>query len=190
MNTKIHIKKKNFHIEISFCFLALLCFLFIIDKNFNLLFSLLAILIHEISHLIMMYAFGEKTPKISFCAFELRLGMNTSYLPNHKRFFISLAGPLSNILMYITFFNINNDFANVNLIYGCFQLLPIYSLDGQNILSAVKLPPKILKIISIFFCFLLSSLGFYILMVSKYNFSILIISLLLMYYAIFKSDEA
>ncbi len=181
MKSKIEIKKKFFFVEISFWFIALFAFLFIIDEKLNLAVALTAVLIHEFSHVLAIYLMGERVEKISFCAFNLNINTKLFKLTPLKKFIVAFSGPFVNIFLFSIFNNTFHDFAAVNLIYGCFQLLPINSLDGHTMLSTLNISYKKLKYISIIFCFIMASIGFLVLIQSRFNFSILAVSLMLLY---------
>ncbi len=181
MKSKIEIKRKFFFVEISFWFVALFAFLLVIDEKLNLAMALSAVFIHEASHVLAIVLVGERVEKICFSAFNLNIGAKLYTLTPLKKFIVAFSGPFANILLFISLNKFFPDFAAVNLAYGCFQLLPINSLDGETMLSSFNISINALKIVSVLCCFLLAVLGFIVLLNSRFNFSILAVSLMLLY---------
>ena len=80
-------------------------------------------------------------------------------------------------------------FSGTSLMLGIFNLIPVLPLDGGNILNAILIPRigivkafRISNIISIIFCTILIFLGLYILIISRYNITMLFIAAWLMIY--------
>ena len=108
-----------------------------------------------------------------------------------KIFFILIGGPLANLfgvgILYLLHYVMGNQNTvlsiSENLFLCVFNLLPIESLDGGQILY-IFLSSKfdehksvvILKFVSFVILFPLAIIGFYILLKSKNNFSLLLIS--------------
>ncbi len=86
-----------------------------------------------------------------------------------------------NFIVALVFYNINKDFAITNLAVGRFQILPISSLDGSNALEFLGVSKNTRFIISIITAFFFAFIGFMVLIYSKYNFSILAISVYLIF---------
>ncbi|MFI3326045.1 MAG: hypothetical protein R3Y35_07705 [Clostridia bacterium] len=168
-------------ISISFWFVASLTLMFLLDNGYNALMSLISIIIHELFHILFIYFFGGYVELMKFSLIEINIKTKLDMLKASQKFTIALAGPLSNICLYIVFKKIYNEFAIVNLAIASFQLLPINTLDGDKALEALGISNKIRQILSIFLTFLFALLGFYILLITKYNFSVLVISLFLLF---------
>lgn len=107
---------------------------------------------------------------------------------------ISLAGPLGNLALASVFFVLNpeNQIAiQSNLALGILHLLPIEPLDGglavhaflRGKIAAGK-ADKICLVLSITLLLPLSILGFLILLQTRYNFSLLALSIYLMLYLV------
>lgn len=104
----------------------------------------LFIVFHELAHVFVGSLFGRKIEKIEFslsgvCAsFEKK---RYTYIKNKNTYYslftdllIYIAGPLSNILLAIVFKN-NIIIITINISLAMLNLIPIYPLDGYNILS-------------------------------------------------------
>lgn len=103
--------------------------------------SIIAICIHELSHLIFLRVNGifDVNLKISPLGFSINL-TNNNFIKNEN--LIYLIGSISNIVVSILFYIlsmiINYDviikFANVNFIIGIINLMPAFPLDGAIVL--------------------------------------------------------
>lgn len=112
--------------------------------------------IHEMGHLIIGAILGFK-PKdlsikpigmsISFSApkqdyiIKIRKGNQLAL----KKIFVSLAGPLTNLILILLYYNFNISIFNIprelaiysNILIGIFNLIPIYPLDGGRIVKGI-----------------------------------------------------
>lgn len=179
-------KKIEFHIFqtkiiISFAFVACICLMFLLDNGYNALMSLVSISIHELSHIICILLFGGKLKLMQFSLLEMNIKADEDRLSTFQKFVVAVAGPVSNLILFAIFFGKYKDFAMVNLVIACFQLLPINSLDGDKALEMVGISNKTRQRLSFILAFVFAFIGFYILIKTKYNFSVLIISLYLLF---------
>ncbi len=102
----------------------------------------LFILFHELAHMFVAVSFGIEIKGIKFTASGVCINIDKSKMYSSKmrkssilrNIFIYLAGPLSNFLLALMFRNVKMIF-EVNIFLGCLNLLPIYPLDGYNILK-------------------------------------------------------
>ena len=118
--------------------------------------------------------------------------------------FILLAGPLANVILGTVFYCLYSyfeatcllSFAQANFFLAAFNILPIEPLDGgQTVLNLllrrfeVQIAEKVMLLLSILILFPLAILGFYILLQSTYNFSLLFLSCYLMAVLLFKNKN-
>ncbi|MBR1731857.1 MAG: hypothetical protein IJ725_05440, partial [Ruminococcus sp.] len=110
--------------------------------------------------------------------------------------FITAAGPAVNILLFLIFYYINSQLALVNLFIGAFNLLPAASLDGGQLLYLFltrrltgRISAFIIYIITIIVSIPLFIIGILVLFQSRYNFSLLLISLFLILSLFIKDDK-
>ena len=105
--------------------------------------GLVAIMLHEGSHLVAARLFGVRTQRISLTPFGGLAQMQNA--PTAKAaFFIALAGPILNLLLAqicLLLYKVHPDpllrlFFLANLAIGLFNLLPAYPLDGGRMLHA------------------------------------------------------
>ena len=181
---------------VSFPFLAIFTLLLFTDNNGTILYGIVAAAIHEFGHIVAMIIKKCTPKKISLRAFDINIVDNERVRRSYNDdIFILMAGPLANIFFCLVFYIIYKFTGCVwliKLIYedafiGVFNILPIESLDGGQILFNL-LCRKLSFKTAINFTFLISFmvllpvavLGFYMLIVSKYNFSLLLLSCYLM----------
>lgn len=181
MKNEIVVKCTNLTVKISFGFILILTLMFILDKGHNALMSVTAIMLHELSHIAALLLLGGRIRAVSLSLCHVDINAYKDELSRGSRLLIALSGPGINLIIGFALFNYLKDFALVNLAIGFFQLLPITSLDGDSALEALFVPCKMRKIISLVFCFFTALLGFTVLLNSEYNFSVLIISMYLIF---------
>lgn len=147
---------------------------------------------HESGHIFAIINSGKEISKIKVNAFSIDIEQNYSCnISEKKELFILLCGPFVNLLFFIIFsvlyktlnFDIFKIFSIQNLIIGILNLMPIYSLDGGQILLIflkrrfnINAADKILFIISIIFILPITTLGFFLIIKSNFNFSLLILT--------------
>lgn len=191
------IRLKKFNLSLSFSSIALLAFIVVSNFYTGYLLSFLSILIHESGHLIAMVLCSRSPDGLEISAFDIRIIKNQKYtLTLPENIFITSAGALMNFLCCLLFLHINETFAYVNLFIGLFNLLPASTLDGGQLLFLFlnrKLTPdlscKIVDVVTIFISFPLFIVGILVLLNSKYNFSLLIISIYLILSLFMKKDK-
>lgn len=191
--------------KISFFFVAFFTSAIFIDKSGGIAWGIVSTAIHELGHILVMIQQGSKPKKIKFSMFDINIVDYESETRNYKNeIFLMLAGPLANFLFAVIFYiayaySYNSSLLlplYENFILGFFNLLPIVSLDGGKILFIIlanKMDEhkavKILDIISFIFILLIAMIGFYILLESKYNFSLLFVSCYLMAILLLKENK-
>lgn len=184
-------------IKISFLFVALITTFIVIDSSKYMLLGLSSALIHEMGHIMAMILVGSKPSKVEFNLFDIDIKDNNRNNRDYRNnIFILLGGSITNFLialfLWILYYVFKDQsifmLISENLILGFFNILPIESLDGGQILYIFlsnKLQDNnkvivLLEGISFIILFPLAAAGFYILLKSKYNFSLLLISCYLM----------
>lgn len=183
-------------IEISFLFICLISSFVIIESSNLLVWGLSSALLHELGHILVMILVGHKPSKITFNVFDIDIKDNSRNNRDYKEdIFILLGGPTANFLivavLWVLYVNCKNEdiliLITENLFLGIFNIMPIESLDGGQILY-IYLSNKlqqdkalmVLELISFLVLLPLAAIGFYILLVSKYNYSLLLLSCYLM----------
>ncbi len=120
-------------IEISFLFLAFLCFIIFTDKSGLIIPMIIAVVLHETAHLLCMRVFGCQPKAIRLIPASVSVIRDFCSAPK-KEMLISLSGPFINVFMFVVFYRINIEFSIINLLIGCFNLLPFKGLDGGEII--------------------------------------------------------
>lgn len=144
----------------------------------SFLYCLFAIIIHETGHIILMCIFGYAPEKIKISLFEISISdrkrQERSFIQN---FLIIFFGPFANFICFILFYLlylIGNDyflyFAAANFSVGLFNILPVMSLDGGQLLYLIlsrffsdTVSQRIVNVITFIIIFPLASFGFILL---------------------------
>lgn len=102
---------------------------------------LLFVIYHELSHIFVGNIVGKKIRKIFLGISGMTAYFKYEYLEKKridycKECIVYFAGPISNIIMAILFYKSKFIF-EINLFLAFLNLLPIYPLDGYNILKSI-----------------------------------------------------
>ncbi len=178
----------NLKIKIEYGMLAFLAFIVFIDKSNFLFLGILAALIHEFGHLIFMKKTGYDVNEISFNLFNANiLDLNRVSRRMSDDILILVSGPFFNMIFFVLFFFLYKIFLIKALLYFAFEnlflcvfnLLPVHSLDGGQLLFLLLLRKfslefvcKVSFIVSVIGLYLLTTVGFYAFFTSEYNFSL------------------
>lgn len=153
----------------------------------------LAAVLHETGHLLVMKFYKCLPSEIRFIPGSVQICSPVCL--GKPTVLILFAGPLFNLMLYAVFrlLGIFTQFADINLIYAVFNLLPFYGFDGGGIIEefiirkkGAVFAQKVLKAVTIagacvifFIAMLMTVLGFA-------NFSVCIVFLYLILSVIFK----
>ncbi len=193
-------KLKLFGTQISASYtllcLAAVCIILGIFDGF--LWCFLSVLIHEAGHIVPMKIFGQMPQKIKISLFEITIcDAHRICRTPRENIIIIFFGPLANFICFIIFYLLylfsgkNNGspfvaLAVTNAFVGLFNMLPVLSLDGGQLMYIVlcrffdnDVSRRAVNIATFLFIFPLSALGFLLLFHSKYNFSLLAVSMYL-----------
>lgn len=165
--------------------IAALTAVLVLDRGNRIVLCILAALLHELGHLLMMLCCGVRVRGISLRLFDVRIESDSprSFADDIR---ITAAGPAANLLLAALFLPTGAFFGWANLALGCFNLLPVVSLDGGRLLCHVlrrrwdaRICDRVLMTASFLFLLPLMTAGIYTLLQSGYNYSLLIVSLYL-----------
>lgn len=128
-------------VSISYPFLAVVTAFLALDKTGLGGQMLCAALLHELSHLAVMFVLKQPPRGIDFIAFGIRIRRcDSTALSYYKEILVFAAGPLANLaaaaaitVMYKSF----TQLAQVHMLLGLFNLLPIGVLDGGMIIKNI-----------------------------------------------------
>lgn len=200
-------KFKLFDIEINLSFVvtALFSIFILLDKSGNLTCCFASAFFHEAGHIFAMCRCKCKPEKVIIKLFDIRIIDCKRQLCAYKySLIIILAGVTVNFILcsastLIYFFSeveIFRVFAIVNALTGAFNLLPVSNLDGGQALYLIlsrklseKVTDRIIDSLTVIIILPTAVLGFIVLFRSKYNFSLLLISLYLLLALILKKSK-
>lgn len=151
--------------KIDFSFFVLLAIISLSPKQNIVLKLLFCLLIHELGHLFFVFIFRYKIDHLKLSLFGFFMKLSSRHTEWLKDILLYSGGILMNVLCYVIF--PDPVLRKVNLLLLLFNCLPIYPLDGFQILQtflAYFLPYRIvLKGMSIFG--MVFSAGFFIFLV-------------------------
>ena len=191
----MRLRIKGFEFSITYPALCLFSALIII--NFDYLYCLIAVIIHELAHLALAAYFKTNITSIKISLFDIKIVEKSRHIVDRKKdLIITAAGPLANFVVFAYYYHFDIKFAWVNLFIGAFNLLPAANLDGGQLLYlilskrlSVKTTDNIITIITVFVSALLFFAGIMVLFKSKYNFSLLLICFYLILSLFYKQDK-
>lgn len=184
-------------IELGFSCFALFSFCCLFPAAGSGAFFLAAALLHELGHGAAMAAFGAAPSAITLSALGCRMvpGKTLSYPQGAA---VSLAGPGMNLLCAAGAFALgagDSPFFAASLALGLLHSLPIAPLDGGLALHSLlrqALPPETAGraslAVGLSLLFPLACLGFLVLLRTRYNFTLLALSVYLMLYLVLGKD--
>lgn len=184
---------RNIRVKVSFFFFVTACIALVLDTTDTAALAVCAAVIHETGHLVCMLVCGERPSEIFFAPF----GMSITRLPRgscKREVAIALAGPAANILAaavlaVFMFVCRSSDLLKavvVNIALAAFNLLPIEPLDcGRAVRYLLVSKFNTLRaertafVLGVVFLIPLSAMGFFVLIRSRYNVTLLIASVYL-----------
>lgn len=192
-------------ITIQFWFMALVTLALLLDRSGMTGIGLVAVILHESGHLLMMALLGAAPERISMNLFGLEIGQKTGSCRTYRQdAWIAAAGPLSSLLFFavcwlgylLTGSLYLANLGAANLMLALLNGLPVGPLDGGQAFYALlctKYPAetceKIVEWVSFFVILPIALAGFLVLLQSRYNFSLLIVSGYLMLMLLMKKGR-
>lgn len=187
-------------VTVGFLFVAMLAFFLLLDTSGMAVPGMAAAALHECGHLAVLFAVGEPPKAIRlhpFGAEIVRRGEPHGYL---REAAVDLAGPCINLLAWgacmLLFGTGTNKFAVANLAIGAMNLLPIDPLDGGQALHALlclrlreDTAARVGTVVSVLTLLPLAIIGFWLLLRSRYNFSLLLVGCYLMLLLLLKQHR-
>lgn len=181
--------------DISFYFFALLTAFFILEPDNATACGALSAVLHEAGHLTaMMIVPGAYVERVTIGACGLRISarMNGKY---RGWGFVCVAGAAVNLVLsaitlpaaFLTGNRFLSVFASANFFIGLINLLPVEPMDGGQLLRALLLritaperADRLCFIVSLLTLVPLISTGLWLLMNTRFNFSLLLLGLWLL----------
>lgn len=186
-------------VQVRFSCLALLAFCCIFTGASGCGGCFGAVCLHELAHLTVMGFFGALPSKVELSALGCRVILGPGYsLSDCRHAVISLAGPAMNWLCFLLAAWLRcggGALARASLALAFIHSLPIEPLDGGLVLRYLlrdrfggEKAERIGRVTSTLFLVPLAALGFLTLLQTRYNYSLLALSLYLMLYLVLKWD--
>lgn len=196
----IEIEWRGMRLRISLLFPAMVVVLLMLDTSGVAAVCIAASAIHEAGHFLALLLFRSKPAGVALGVFGVRVEQNVRHpLSYGQNIVVSLAGPAVNLLSFLVLFWFTglSAAAGVHLVLALFHLLPLEPLDGGQALLALlsmkrdtEQAERILFGISIAVLLPLAAAGFYVLIDSGYNFSLLMVTIYLCLLILFKRKSA
>ena len=191
----MYIKIKKLKIHIICLFLILL--LATINFSIYILILFLCVFIHEMGHISLIKINRLKILSVEILPLGINISTDSPLTAYKTDIMIALSGPCANIICSIIILIIIKigGYDSVlffsfltNILYAAINLFPVKSLDGGRVLELIlkmTLPENLSYIIfsavSAVFLGLLSIAAFFVLMVTGYNFTLILLCCYLFY---------
>lgn len=148
-------------------FLLVLAALIYLDGQGLVLWSILACVIHELGHWVMIMLMGGKVRALRLTVVGAEMKLDTQHSLSYGReVAAALAGPAANLLTaWISVLGGWHLFAGLNLCFGVLNLIPVFPLDGGRALSFalavcdLQVADIIIRALSVVFSGVLLGLG-------------------------------
>ncbi len=171
-------------VSVGVPFLAVVALLLALDRSGAAQAGLACAALHEAAHLAAMRFVGEAPREVRFTPFGIDIVRSREGRSYGRDALVSLAGPLANLAAFGVCRMIPGEGAALcsagNFLLFALNALPIAPLDGGQALGALLRarmePEKAERIVGIVsFCILLplAAAGFYVLLQSRWNFTLL-----------------
>ena len=177
-------------VELSYTLLCLAAISVILGVFKGFLWCAAAIAVHEGGHLLMMRKCGYFPKRIKILPFSIAItDRQRQERSARENLLIIFFGPFANFICFLPSYLLYLrgivsilPFAAANLSVGLFNLLPVMSLDGGQLLYLLlcrRLPhekaEKAVDVLTFALLLPLAALGFWVLLESKHNFSLLFV---------------
>lgn len=106
-----------------------------------LLGCIVGFVLHEFAHIVAAWVCGVRVKRVGFSwrgIYTVRESGTRS-----ANIAISLCGPLTNLALAVFAWRLLFHFAEVNLVLGLYNLLPLSGSDGQRVLAMLRVIPEI-----------------------------------------------
>lgn len=195
------IKLFGTNVKISFLFVAFVTAMIFIDKTGLVLPLILAVSVHESAHLLMMKKYGVSPKEVTLIPGAIQI-VNYHTITRRNENVILLAGPLSNLLLFLLFlgaYSLTKNtatmrFCAVQLVIFAFNLIVAKGLDGGTLFLNIcaekfgeNLARILLNIFSFLSAFFIAMIGIYYLLNGTANISIFILAIYILVFTFIKN---
>lgn len=180
----IRFKLLNIRFRLSFWFLAIIALYSLLFEN--AIRVLLAIVLHESAHILVICLSGASVTEISLQITDINMKSNVHVLSKWGRIAVALAGPTANLLGCCTSYIAGDElFFGINLAIAIFQLLPCKGSDGGEVMTILlghqgEFSVRLLSLIS---AFAVTAAAFLMLISGEVNLSLVIAGLYIVFMA-------
>ncbi|MCI8553817.1 MAG: hypothetical protein HFJ80_02585 [Clostridiales bacterium] len=182
--------------QISLLFPAAVVVMLTFDTSGTAAWCVAASAMHETGHFLALILLGSRPESVTLGLFGMRVVQRTgNRLSYRQSILVSLAGPAVNLLSFAFLFSAGGWSvpASVHFMLGAMNLMPVEPLDGGQILYQLLAlwrnePFAEHTAFAVSLCTLapLAAAGFYVLIKSGYNFTLLVLALYLGLLLLFK----
>jgi len=174
------------YLRVNVLTIALFVFCIIFNKADMLCVTYAVMILHELAHCLAAVCIGLKISHIDFYPFGVNLKL--------KNKLVYFSGPFCNILFALIAMIVYSCYPNEsvkffyisNTMLFCMNMIPSVPLDGGILLKKIiayrlgyNSANKIMTVISAVFSAMIMGLGIYVMYITKFNFSILLFSALM-----------
>ena len=195
---------RDLKIKVHWSFLLLGVLMLIFGRWQIFLWSVLTVILHEMGHSFVGRKLGYKLNVITLLPYGASLSGKNAPFSSNDEIKIAVAGPLVNAFLIIVFvalwwifpnlYNFTFYFVEANIYTLCFNVLPVYPLDGGRVLNALlskklarQKAQKIVRVIGFVITFIFFAL-FFISFFYKLNYMLGINAILLLV-GLFEEDS-
>ena len=183
----------NTEITVRFGFLAVLALMLCLDGGAHILPAALACFVHESGHLLAAKLCGMRVEAIRFGMLGIQMVGDAGSVSHLRRATVSLAGPLTNFLFFFVLWPAPQAYGAVQLLLFLVHILPAVPLDGgmalYSLLCSVCPEARAAAWVtasSVLLALGLGTLGFSILLRTRYNFTLLLLAMYILLYLALK----
>ncbi|MCQ4023151.1 hypothetical protein GMA13_09070 [Ruminococcus sp. zg-924] len=178
-------------VYLSFPLAAMLCIVLCVDSSMTAFCALINAVLHELGHIAVLRFYGCKIKSITLSMFDINIKKTECAVSINSEIAVALSGAAANILFSLLFgvlyfcfdLYILRILSLSAVCLACFNLLPVDSLDGGCALMLFMMKrldlnkaSMILNIISALVIIPMAVCGIILLLISKYNFTLLFTS--------------
>lgn len=180
----IRFKLLNIRFRLSFWFIAIIALYALLFEN--AIRVLLAIVLHESAHILVIYLWGASVTEISLRITDINMKSCLCALSKKARIAVALAGPSANLLGCCTSYVTGDElFFGINLAIALFQILPCKGSDGGEVVTILlgRHGEFCIRILSIISAFAVMAIAFFMLKYREGNISLVIAGLYIVFMA-------
>lgn len=172
-------------VAVGFPFVAVIALVLALDRSGAAFLGLVCAALHETAHIAAMKALGELPQEMCFTAFGIDLVRRSEKRSYGRDALVSFAGPTANLaaagLCFCLFPGKFQIFLVVNLLLFGLNILPVAPLDGGQAMRSLlccKMEPekadRVVTAVSFLVLIPLAAAGFFVLLRSRWNFTLLL----------------